>query len=334
MYKISIISPVYNVEKYIINCIDSILKQTLEDIEIVFVDDHGTDNSIKKAKEYIARQKTNKVFRFTETPVNSGPGPARNTGLEIAQGEYVAFIDSDDKLETTYCEELYQTAKKYDCDLCCCQAWMDFNADRRSILLKSPVIENGTLSEEDKKRFLTEFVPYHTTFLFKKTFVTTNQIIYPKERSAEDSYFVIMLVLSAKRMAQVRNPLYHYIIRSDSVSKSINNLRYRDKLSVFDQMLVNTKKRGIYTKFKSEIDFLYIKKGFLMSVFEYVLNIQIPDPEIITEIYQELVTQIPDYNKNQYFRKKIPFRIVTYFINKVPSLATKLLKTGVKVKKL
>ncbi len=326
MYKVSLISPVYNVEEYILICIDSILNQTMDNIEIIFVDDHGNDNSIGKAKEYLAKQNTRKTFRFAETVANSGPGIARNIGLQFAQGEYVAFIDSDDWLEPTYCEDLFLTAKDYDCDLSFCQAWMDFNDKKESVILKSPSIENGVFSQESKKNFLTQVIPYHWTFLFKREFLLNNQILYPKERSAEDSYFVIMTVLLAARVAEVKATLYHYIVRSGSISNKRDQARHQDKLRVFQQMLINTKDRGIYPHFKQELDFIYFKKGFLMSVFEYVLNSDSVDVQIVNGIFAELLKQIPDYKRNIYYRKKILFRLLTYLINQVPTLALILIK--------
>ena len=333
MYKVSIISPVYNVEKYILTCISSLLNQTLEDIEIIFVDDHGNDNSIEKAKEYLAKQNIKKVFRFIETPSNSGPGTARNLGIKIAQGEYVAFIDSDDRIEPTYCEELYLTAKKYNCDLCCCQAWMDFEDERKSILLKNPKVKNGPLSVDNRKNFLTNFVAYHWTFLFKKEFLLEKQIQYPKERSSEDSFFIILSVLSAQSMAVIDSPLYHYIIRNSSLSNSKNEYRYKDKLSVFNQMLSRTKDDGLYSGYKQEIDFLYLKKGFFVSVFDYIANSLSPKKTVITEICNELEKQIPDYSGNSYYRKKIISRLFVFLIRRIPLLATLLIKCILAIKK-
>ena len=332
MYKISIISPVYNVEKYIVSCIDSILSQTLDEIEVIFVDDHGIDESIKKAKDYLTEQNTKKTFRFIETPSNSGPGIARNIGVKLAQGEYVAFIDSDDWIEPTFCEELYTTAKIYDCDLCCCQALKDFEDGRKSVLLKNPDIDNGILIEKNRKKFLTRFVAYHWTFLFKKEFLQTNKIQYPKERSSEDSFFITMSVLWAKNMAKINSPLYHYISRNTSISNYKNEFRYRDKLSVFSQMLGWTKDAGLYLNYKAEIDFIYLKKGFFVSVFDYITNSLNPEVAIISEIYNELIVQIPDYQNNLYYRKKIMFRILSLLIKYAPSLAVKLIKRILAVK--
>ena len=92
--KVSIISPVYNCAPYIVECIQSLLAQTCQDFEVLLVDDHGTDDSISVARAFVEQQGMGEKFRFLQTPCNSGPGIARNIGIEAAKGEYVAFIDA------------------------------------------------------------------------------------------------------------------------------------------------------------------------------------------------------------------------------------------------
>ena len=114
MIKISVIVPVYNVEDYLKECLDSIINQTLKEIEILCIDDCGTDNSIDILREYSKKDNRIKIISHKE---NKGLGPARNTGINEAKGEYISFIDSDDFISKDYYENLYNTAKKYDSDI-------------------------------------------------------------------------------------------------------------------------------------------------------------------------------------------------------------------------
>ena len=114
MIKVSIIVPVYNVELYLRECLDSIINQTLKDIEIICVDDCSTDNSYIILDEYSKKDSRIKLLKHN---VNKGLGPARNTGINVAQGEYIGFIDSDDYISLDYFENLYNTAKKYNSDI-------------------------------------------------------------------------------------------------------------------------------------------------------------------------------------------------------------------------
>ena len=124
--KISIIIPVYNVEKYLAECLDSCMNQALEDIEIICVDDCSTDNSYKILEEYQQKDSRIKIFRHEK---NKKQGAARNKGLEIATGEYVWFVDSDDYIDTKACQILYDTIKEFDVDMLCFSA-VQFNEKR------------------------------------------------------------------------------------------------------------------------------------------------------------------------------------------------------------
>ena len=96
MPKLSIIIPVYNAGPYIEACMEALVAQTMDDIEVLLVDDHGSDDSMERARRFVDTYLGNKNFCFLATPHNMGPGPARNVGIEAAQGEYIAFIDSDE----------------------------------------------------------------------------------------------------------------------------------------------------------------------------------------------------------------------------------------------
>lgn len=116
--KISIIIPVYNVEKYLKECLDSCINQTLEDIEIICVDDCSTDNSYRILEEY-QKDPRIKIFQHKQ---NNRQGTARNKGLEIATGEFVWFVDSDDYIDTKACQILYGAIKEFNVDLLCFSA--------------------------------------------------------------------------------------------------------------------------------------------------------------------------------------------------------------------
>lgn len=116
MPKVSIIVPIYNVEKYLDRCMSSLLNQTLKDIEIIMVDDESPDNCPQLCDEYARKDERVKVIHKK----NGGLGLARNSGLEIATGEYVAFVDSDDFVDINMYQELYSTADSYDSDIVYC----------------------------------------------------------------------------------------------------------------------------------------------------------------------------------------------------------------------
>ena len=113
MPKISVIVPVYNVEKFLEKCLKSIIEQTFEDLEIICINDGSTDKSLSILNSYAAKDPRIKILSQT----NQGQSCARNAGLEIASGEYIGFVDSDDWIDLDFYEKLYNTAKKYDADI-------------------------------------------------------------------------------------------------------------------------------------------------------------------------------------------------------------------------
>lgn len=122
--KLSIIVPVYNVEKYLSKCLESLIHQTLQDIEIICVDDGSTDSSLEILKSFAKTDSRIKVF----SQKNQGQSAARNLALKHAKGEYLGFVDSDDWVDLDYFEKLYRVAKSSNCDIACagfkrCSRW-------------------------------------------------------------------------------------------------------------------------------------------------------------------------------------------------------------------
>ena len=128
--KVSIIVPVYNVEKYIDKCLDSLVNQTLKDIQIIIVNDGSKDDSIKIIKEY--QEKYGNKIKYLEKE-NGGLSDARNYGIPYAEGEYIAFLDSDDYIEKNAYEEMYNIAKKEEADMVECDFYWEYPNKRKEI---------------------------------------------------------------------------------------------------------------------------------------------------------------------------------------------------------
>lgn len=252
MLKISIIIPVYKVRRYIGTCLESIANQDLDSIEVVLIDDHGSDDSIAIAREFALRH-PEIVWKFTKTPINSGPGEARNYGLSVAQGEYICFVDADDWIEPNYCSSLYNAAKEADADLACCD-----------IFIGDKIRHNPPT--ESKKHFMRSFVSYFTTFAFRRSFLGANHIVFPGTHSAEDTCFLTCSLLSANRIASVKEALYHYVIRPSSISQKPDKQRASQRMGSFRYLLNYAQKHGLYDKYRFELKLIYFKKGWLMSL--------------------------------------------------------------------
>ena len=323
MPKISVIIPVYNAEKYIIRCVDSLLNQTLADLEVILIDDHGSDKSIEVVKKYIENHERENMFRFAATPVNSGPGAARNVGIKLAKGKYIAFVDSDDWVELNMYFDLYSEACKYDADICYCQALQEGSEIKKTKILNNPVVEQGVFTKENKAFFLTNYIAYLWTFIFRRDFLIENEIIFPLEKSSEDSYFVAASVLCGKYISRVDKPMYHYVVFPESLSKKKNENRYKDKIKAFEHLFYFAKSKEIYSTFQKELDFIFIKKAYLMGIIDYLRNSDNAKKDVLITMQNILQNQIPNYKRNFYFRKSKMIRVLLFLFQKFPTLTIK-----------
>ena len=271
MSKVSLIIPVYRVRDQIVHCLNSVLAQTLEDLEVVLVDDHGPDDSIAVARRHLASYTGPKQFRFIETPCNSGPGAARNFGIEHTSGQYIAFLDSDDTLDPAFCERLLTAAEKADADIACGAISFDL-PDGNSTVRHNPPVEDGPFEGMTKRRYLRQFKSYFTTYLYRKSLLLDNGIRFPDTHSAEDSCFLICSLLAARRIARDDQALYHYAIQPASISQRKDPSRWRNRLSSFRAMEAFARDKGLYRRYHGVIRLMIFKKGYLMAARDFLSN--------------------------------------------------------------
>ena len=323
MPKVSLIIPVYNAASYIEACLASLMAQTMDDIEVLLVDDHGKDDSMEIAQRFIDAHPSGKTFRLLATPHNMGPGAARNVGIGAAQGEYIGFVDSDDVVMSDFCEQLYSAAKQHDADMAYCQAQLVQSGVASPML--NPVIESGEFIGAKRNFFFTHYVTMMWTFLYRRSLLEEYGIRFPSTRSAEDSYFLTCALLATERLACVDKPLYQYLVHEDSLSESPNPMRYVDKMKSFDTLLLFARAEGLYDANKAELDYIYLKKGYLLSLLTYIYNVGKPHLSILRKLYDDLLIQLPDFEDNPYYRADRKLRLLHLFIRRCPRLAIKVL---------
>ena len=223
--KVSVIVPIYNTEKYVVECLESIVNQTLKEIEIICIDDGSTDNSIEIVKCYynikIIHQK------------HSGLSIARNTGMQNANGEYIYFCDSDDILVTNALEELYNYSKKNNLDMLC----FDGNTfyDQESLKNKFPYYQNYykrhynydiSTGRNMFGKMITnnEFRTACPLYLFKREFLHKNNITFFEKILYEDLLFTTQCFLIADKVGYISKQLYNRRIRDNSIVTSSENV--------------------------------------------------------------------------------------------------------------
>lgn len=271
MTKVSIIIPVYNAAGQIGDCLSSVVSQTLDDIEVILVDDRGQDGSIALAHRFVDNYKGPKRFSFVEMPVNSGPGAARNLGIRSAAGDFVAFLDSDDTLAPDFCSRLYEAAVCVDADIAFGSISFDM-PDGSSEIRHNPSVPGGVFEGKVKRRYLRRFKSYFTTYLYRRSMLLSNGICFPDTHSAEDSCFLICSLLSARRIAGDSRAVYHYAIHPSSTSRRRDTARWKNRLKSFRTMVSFAREKDLYKPYRRTIRLLLLKKGYLMAAKDYMTN--------------------------------------------------------------
>ncbi len=278
---VSIISPVYNVAPYIGDCIRSLKEQTFSDFEVLLVDDHGSDNSMEVAREVIGEDSR---FRLLATPSNSGPGVARNVGIEAARGEFVAFIDSDDLWHPDFLSAMVEKAMsqstKLPLDLTYCQLCYQGGA-RDGQVYRNPVLPTGAFVPELKRSFLLKFVTFSVCFLFRREFLMENNLRFPGLNNSEDTHFLTRCLLLAQSIGCVDRPLYTYCIREASLSTGRNRNKYRQRLcairslkSAYEALCADSRYSALRLKqYAFVMQVIYWKKGYAQAFLEIIRNI-------------------------------------------------------------
>lgn len=230
--KVSIIVPVYNVESYINKCVDSILKQTYENIEIILVDDGSMDLSGNICDEYLKKDNRVKVIHKK----NGGLSSARNKGIENATGEFYMFIDSDDYIEENMVERMYFSLINNKCDICVCEYFtdglnsVDIEVDLKEDRVLDTIGAMNELIEGNIKGFACNKIYKKDLFL---------DIKFPEGKVYEDIYVMHLLFNKCNCICCITDKLYHYIQREDSIThiwsiKSALDYYYAIKTRILD----------------------------------------------------------------------------------------------------
>lgn len=205
MIKVSIIVPVYNVEKYLPQCLDSLINQTLKDIEIICVNDGSKDNSETILKAYQIKDPRIKIINQE----NQGLSVARNTGISAAKGEYIGLVDSDDWVDLDFYEKLYNAAKKYDSDI----AAGDFY--RRGKILKTQKLKykKEEFFKDNVEKVKQAGIPKHNYVwnkIYRRESLEKINCPFPVGRYYEDMYWLVKIVYHLNGFVTVPNIFYHY----------------------------------------------------------------------------------------------------------------------------
>ena len=243
---ISLIIPVYKVEKYLEKCIQSLINQTYENLQIILVDDGSPDNCGKICDEYAKKDHRIEVIHKS----NGGLSDARNKGLEIAKGEYIGFVDSDDYIEADMYEVLYNLLKQYNADVSICNF---YTVSQGKISIKNA--DNG-INEYNRIEILKEILldkniqSYAWNKLYKKELF--DEIKYPIGKKYEDIGTTFYLLEKCNKVVVTGKPEYYYINRQDSIVNNVTETTITDYIELimqrYDYIEENIKELSSYNK--------------------------------------------------------------------------------------
>ena len=260
--KVSIIVPIYNVEKYLKKCMDTIIHQTLKDIEIICVNDGSTDKSRKIIEKY-AKKDPRIIILDKE---NGGLSSARNAGMKIARGEYLGFVDSDDWVDKTMFEKLYNNAKQFDSQMSIC-AVHKYDDRTKKLLYDDPYFtlgyfdesfDNRTFNHHQTLDFMFDVCVMAWNKIYKREFIEEHQIFYPDGLIFEDGPFFFAGYLKMDRVSLVRDFLYYYRINR---ANSIVQKGDKNFVNIFDVTEMIWKEMRTQPYFES-IKYDFVEKKF------------------------------------------------------------------------
>ncbi len=295
MSKISVIVPVYNMEKYLNKCLDSLVNQTFKDIEILVINDGSTDKSKKIIESYAKKYKNIKAY----DKENGGLSDARNYGLRKASGDYISFIDSDDYISLDMYEKMYDKAISKDYDMVVCDVnYIYENSDKTEIV--SSHIKNDTTNI---KETMLSIYPVAWNKLFKKELFKTG-IEFKKGIWFEDVEFIYRMLPYIKSIGVVKEAMYQYLQREGSISKSTDKRLY-NYIENWNGIVEFYKEKGLFEEYHDEIEYSYVRYIYATFIKHASGFDKDEFNNAVKKAIQNVKREFPKYRRNKYFYKSL-----------------------------
>ena len=310
--KISVIVPVYNVEKYIRCCVDSIIDQTYENIEIILVDDGSTDSSGTLCDEYLAKELNNKIIKVIHKE-NGGTSSARNVGKKLATGKYIGFVDADDYIHPRMYEKMIEVMKK----TCSCIVVCRFDYVSDDCVMNARYGEEGKIigtftAKEALNNLLMDDSSVNSGIMCDKLFDVNlfNGLEFPEGIRHEDDYLIHHLFGNASKVTYLSDRFYYYRIRVGSFMNrfSLKNadllLAHEDRIQYYKSKFPDILAKEIMF-YANQVDYIYFK-----VLRYYPMEIQLRKDIrrkllcILTEAYNNMLISRKEYNDYRLFTKQ------------------------------
>lgn len=312
MAEISIIVPVYNVEKYLENCIDSILNQTFKDYELILVDDGSTDKSGDICDKYEKKDIRIKVIHKS----NEGLSSARNIGLDMACGKYIGFIDSDDSIHPRMYEILYDLIQTYKADISCC----DYKKTDTLINDNYEDVDSYEVIEMDNIESVNSLYNMDTAIVL----VVAWNKLYSKElfkdiryeigKIHEDEFIAHKLLYNSRKTIYTNSKLYYYLQREGSITSKESNNKKLDKITALSQRMKFLNEKNLVNAFNNSA---WVYETYFFSFYNEFLSLKISSDEyeIIKILQDDFISNLSLILKSNKIGKKSKLLYLIFYIN-------------------
>ncbi len=290
MVDISIIVPIYNASKYLKKCLDSLIGQSMDNLEFILINDGSSDNSDVIIKSY-----QDKRIKYIKQE-NKGIGATRNLGINLARGKYIMFLDSDDYLDKKACQAFYERINKSKLDV----VVSNFYKDIDGIIKEEKLPSFPDTSLKDNKQLLLDINLAPWNKIYRTEFLKKNKILFVTDLKYEDAPFVLECLFKAKKIGKLDMALNYYVIHGNSET-TLRDKRMFDIIKIMDII------RNIFKsdkEYDEVIDTLTIKILVNYTIQQRVNKNKKERHLFIDEVFCYLNDNVKDYRHNSYFKKR------------------------------
>ena len=294
--KVSVIVPVYGVEAYLEKCLDTLVNQTLKEIEIIVINDSSPDNSQKIIDKYAKKYNNIKAFKKP----NGGLSDTRNFGIEKATGEYIAFLDSDDYVREDMYEKMYKKAKDGNFDVVVC----DLNYVYENSADVKRAYSNIKTDTTNIKDAMLRIYPAAWNKIFKKKLFNNTDMRFKKGVWFEDVEFIYRALPYIKSIGVVAEPFHQYLQRKGSITKSVDPRIYH-YIDNWNGVIDYYKENNLYDEYKKELEYSYVRYIYATFIKQAT---HFPKDEYsiaVEKAIQNVKEHFPKYRRNKYFYKSL-----------------------------
>ena len=297
--KLSIIVPVYNTaaDNKLSFCLDSLVNQTIQDYEIISVNDASTDNSLEVLLDY--EKKYPEKFKVIDSKVNLRQGGARNIGIKAALGEWIGFIDSDDWITPDFYEKLIGKAEETGADVVGCgySVVHEQTFDVGKIIINENTSHTGVLTPEKRHEFLKD-TGSMVMKVYKASLIKDNNLSFPEKIFYEDNCAGPIWSMYYKHYEYIPEPMYYYYQHDTSTVHTITASRCNDRVVAAETMLSEIKKRGFFDEYKEEIENIFVTTFFVNTLFSYMRVKKGRKYSFVKYLRTRMLQEFPDFRNN------------------------------------